>query len=96
MFALQLDESIDFTDKSHLLAFVRYEHEKYVIEDLLFCKEVIHNTANDVFEALNDFILKNELDWNKCVGLTTDGAGAMAGRKTGLMDGVIQIVPNIK
>jgi hypothetical protein len=62
MFALQLDESTDFTDKSHLLTFVRYEHEKYVIEDLLFCKEVIHNNATDVFEALNDFILKYELD----------------------------------
>lgn len=39
MFALQLDENTDLTDKSHLLASVRYEHEKYVIEDLLFCKE---------------------------------------------------------
>lgn len=59
-------------------------------------QRVIHNNANDVFEALNDCILKNELDWNKCVGLTTDGAGAMAGHKTELMARVMQVAPNVK
>lgn len=39
MFSLQLDESTDFTDKSHLLSFVVYEHEKYVIEDHYFAKK---------------------------------------------------------
>lgn len=96
MYALQLDESTDLTDKSHLLAFVRYENDNALFEELLFCKEILHNNAKDVFEALNNCILSNDLDWQRCVGLSTDGAGAMAGKKTGLIARVKAIAPNVK
>lgn len=65
---LQLDESTDLTDKSHLLAFLRCEYEKRVFKDLLFCKEVLRSNSNDVFEALGDFVKEHEVDWNECVG----------------------------
>jgi hypothetical protein len=36
-YSLQVDESTEFANKSHLLCYVRYEFEGKIVEDLLFC-----------------------------------------------------------
>jgi hypothetical protein len=84
-YSLQVDESTDFANKSHLLCYVRYEFEGKIIEDLLLCRCLIHTTAEEVYNGLNEFLTSSGIHWSKCVGISTDGARAMSGRLTGLI-----------
>ncbi|CAL9694137.1 unnamed protein product [Knipowitschia caucasica] len=93
-YAIQIDESTDIAALANLLAFVRYEHDGDIHEDFLFCKPLPSNTTGEaVFEAINDFMVSNEIDWAKCVGLSTDGARAMVGRLTGVVKRVKDVAP---
>ena len=93
-YALQIDESTDISSLANLLAFVRYEHDGEIHEDVLFCKHLpSHTTAETIFETLNGFMVSNEIDWTKCVGLSTDGAQAMVGRLTGVVKRVKDVAP---
>ena len=93
-YALQIDESTDIASLANLLAFVRYEYDGEVHEDFLFCKQLpSHTTAETIFDTLNEFMVSNEIDWEKCVGLSTDGARAMVGRLTGVVKRVRDVAP---
>ena len=93
-YALQIDESTDISSLANLLAFVRYEHDGEIHEDVLFCKHLpSHTTAETIFETLNGFMVSNEIDWTKCEGLSTDGARAMVGRLTGVVKRVKDVAP---
>lgn len=71
-YALRIDESTDIAGRSNLLAFVRYKYEGDIQEDFLFCKPLPSQcTVEKIFEMLNGFMLSNEIDWAKCVGLST-------------------------
>lgn len=94
-FALQLDESTDITNKATLLCYVRYEHKRNIFEDLLFISLLVHTTAEEVFNTLNEFITSHEINWLKCVGISTDGARAMSGRLTGLVARIKEIIPSV-
>ena len=48
----------------------------------------------DVFNVLADFFKENELNWSMLVGCTTDGAPAMAGRKSGFQAYVKNVAAN--
>ena len=83
-FALLLDESIDVSKMSHLLAYVRYEWEKEIKEDFFYCKELrTTTTASDVFDTLDDFMRNNIINWTNCIGVCTDGAAAMTWQARG-------------
>ena len=93
-YALQIDESTDIASLANLLAFVRYEYDGEVHEDFLLCKQLpSHTTAETIFDTLNEFMVSNEIDWEKCVGLSTDGARAMVGRLTGVVKRVRDVAP---
>lgn len=96
-FALQLDESTDVAGLANLLAFVRYEINGSIEEELLFCKSLPSTTTGeDIFKCLDNFIKDNAIDWSKCVGLTTDGAGAMSGKFRGLIAKIRVVAPLVK
>jgi hypothetical protein len=64
---------------------VRYCFENRVCEDLLFYQPLEGRTiGEDIFVKLNEFYLANEVSWNNCVRVCTDGAAAMTGRKKAL------------
>lgn len=85
-FSLQLDESTDVSDQANLLAFVRFELNGNIEEEMLFCHSLpTKTTGEEIFKSVDSFIKKNGVDWSKCVGLTTDGARAMSGVYTGLI-----------
>ena len=87
-FSLQLDEStIRTNDKdTYLICYVRFtDNDDNIVEELLFCKPILTNCrAHELFAILNNFFLKNNLEWKYCVGLCTDGARAMSGCFGGL------------
>lgn len=51
---------------------------------------------HDDFEALNNFISLNNLDWQRCVCLSTDEVGSMAGKRTDLISRVKSVAPKVK
>ena len=84
-YSLQLDESTDVSNNANLLAFIRYEFDNKIQEDLLFCQSLpTRTTAEAMFNSLNHFITKNGMEWSKCIGISTDGARAVSGRINGL------------
>lgn len=81
-----MDESTDVASQANLLAFVRFELNGNIEEEMLFCQSLsTKTTGEEIFKSVDSFIKENEVDWLKCVGLTTDGARAMSGIHTGLI-----------
>uniref|UniRef100_A0A671RCV7 DUF4371 domain-containing protein n=1 Tax=Sinocyclocheilus anshuiensis TaxID=1608454 RepID=A0A671RCV7_9TELE len=81
---------------ANFLAFVRYECDREIEENFLFCRPLHSNaTAEAIFEILNDFIISNDINWTKCVGLHTDGARAMLGRHSGVVKRVRDVAPRL-
>ena len=94
-YALQIDESTDIASLANLMAYVRYEYDGEVVhEDFLFCKPLPSQaTAENIFDTLNEFMVSSEIDWAKCVGLSTDGARVMVRRLTGVVKRVKDVAP---
>lgn len=87
-FSLQVDESTDITNKAILLVYVKYiDFEKLrACEEFMTCLEIRgHTTGDEIFKVLNGYIQEHNLSWTNCVGLCTDDAAAMTGRKSGLV-----------
>lgn len=96
IFALQIDESTDISKKAIMLVFVRFIFEFQLYEDFLFSCELMHTKGEDMFNAIDQFLSQHGISWKKCVGITTDGAAAMSGCKTGLLGQLKAVSPNIK
>ena len=95
-YSLQLDESTDVSNNANLLVFIRYEFDNKIQEYLLFCHSLpTRITAEALFNSLNNFITKNEIEWSKCIGISTDGARAMSGRINGLVAFVKAVAPAV-
>jgi hypothetical protein len=85
-FAIQLDESTNISNLGQFLTYVCYCFENRAHEDLLFCQPLEgRTTGEDIFVKLNEFFIANELSQNNCVGVCTEGAAAMTGKKNGLL-----------
>ena len=95
-FAIQLDESTDIAGESQLLAYVRYCWQNVVQEEFLFCKSLPGRaTADEIFRVVNEFFITFGLQWMNCIGVCTDGAATMTGRKSGLVTRIKQVSPEI-
>ena len=84
-FSMQLDKSTDTTNNAQLLIYTRYTTQNYDAEtELLMNKELSSTTkGKDAFEVLYNFFKQNEIDWEKLICCTIDGAPSMLGRKSG-------------
>ena len=84
-FALQMDEATDSNKDCLLIAYVRFIDGEDLREDLLFCKRVTTRvTADELFKIIDTYLIDAYLKWEDCVGICTDGAQAMAGKRGGL------------
>lgn len=93
-FAIQLDESTDVSSQAQLMAYVRYIWMDEVEEEFLFCKTCPgHTTSAELFAILDNFMAANSIEWSWCIGVCTDGAAAMTGKRTGLWERVRSNVP---
>src|SRR6185436_3451313 len=94
-FSLQLDESTDVAGEAQLMTYVRYLTEENIEEDLLFCRPLpTRTTSDEIFKMLNNFMVVNEISWEWCYGVCTDGAAAMTGRSTGVWEQIRPVAPN--
>ena len=95
-FAMQLDESTDVTNCGQLLVYVRFTENDTIKTELLMSKEVSGITkGKNIFNIVDEFFKKNDLEWSKLIGCTTEGAPAMLGRKSGFQSYVKAISPEI-
>ena len=67
-FAMQLDESTDFTNCGQLLVYVRFTENDVVKTELLMSKEVSGTTkGKDIFNIVDEFFKKNDLNGQNCL-----------------------------
>ncbi|XP_072401679.1 protein FAM200C-like [Diabrotica undecimpunctata] len=86
-FSLQCDETTDISKHAQLLFHCRFIDRKRFLEEILFSTSLETTTkAIDIFSALEDFLVINELPWEKVIGICTDGAQAMTGCRSGFME----------
>jgi len=88
LFAIQLDESTDISNKATLLCYVRYiDFECHDVKDeLLCCLELPgHTTSMEIYKSINTYIENKSLLWKNCIGLCTDGAANMTGKHSGVV-----------
>ncbi len=85
-YSIACDESTDISDSAQLLVFLRGVNETFEVTQELAGIETLSGTTKgeDLFFAVERVLEKNELKWEKMAGITTDGAPAMVGRKSGL------------
>lgn len=96
-FAIQLDESTDVTNFAQLMVYVRYEFKQSVEEEFLCCESLSgRTTAAEIFKKVDDFITSNEINWQNCVGVCSDGAAAMTGKHGGVVTKIKQVAPEAK
>ena len=82
---MQVDESTDITNKVHLLAFIRFIDGDQIVNQFLCCKEMPGTTkGEDIFQILNNYLLKWDLTWKSCIGICTDQATSMVGSLKGI------------
>ncbi|XP_065639505.1 zinc finger BED domain-containing protein 5-like [Hydra vulgaris] len=95
-FSIQLDESTDVSSMAQLIVYCRYIHNNKFKEEFLFssCLETTTKAAN-IMEILKQFFNDNQLQWKYLFGITTDGAPAMMGCKSGLQTRVKEIAQNV-
>lgn len=86
-FSIQLDESVDVSGEAQLLVYCRFPDTSTnrMSEHMLYCGPVgIRTTGECIFKTLEEFFTVENLKWENCVAVTTDGAAAMVGRHKGL------------
>ena len=75
------DESTDITAQTQLLIFARFLKESPITEELLACISLETTTrGEDIFNGIDKFFTENNLDWNKVIECSMDGAPSMMER----------------
>ena len=46
---------------------------------------MIHNTPEEMYKNVNEFLNLNRIKWSKCLEISTDRACAMSGKLTGFI-----------
>ncbi|XP_072891523.1 general transcription factor II-I repeat domain-containing protein 2-like [Hemitrygon akajei] len=86
-YSLAVDESRDTSDTAQLSIFIRGVDSSLCVTEELLGLRSMHGTTTgkDLFEEVSRCVNIMRLPWDKLVGLTTDGAPAMCGQKSGLV-----------
>jgi len=58
---------------AHALTFVCFMQENVIHEDIMYCLPLSeHETAQAMYDVLNNFMEKNTIPWEHMLGLCTD------------------------
>ena len=81
-----MDESTEITAQTQLLIFGRFLKESSITEELFACISLETTTrGEDIFNGIDKFFTENNLDWNKVIEYSMDGAPSMMGKNIGLL-----------
>ncbi|KAJ8375466.1 hypothetical protein SKAU_G00060460 [Synaphobranchus kaupii] len=86
-YSLAVDESTDTSDIAQLSIFIRGVDSSLCITEEFLGLRSMHGTTTgqDLYEEVSRCVNEMGLPWEKLVGLTTDGAPAMCGHRSGLV-----------
>lgn len=87
-YAIALDESCDIVDDEQMSIFVRFydiEHKIFIEELLAVLTFKSQTRGEDLFQTFDNFMTKSNINYDKMVSLSTDGAPAMVGKERGLV-----------
>jgi len=76
-FSLILDKSTNVQGLCQLLVFIRYIWNTRPHKDMLFYEPIIRGTSEEIFDTLDSYVNKKDLDWVKCVRLCSNGANTV-------------------
>ena len=94
--SLQLDESTNVSNISHLVVFVRYVESDSMCDEFLLCKALALTTkAADIFKIIDEFFKKHDIAWTKVGSVCTDDASSMLDHQSGIVALVKAVVPDI-
>ncbi|KAJ3582444.1 hypothetical protein NHX12_000606, partial [Muraenolepis orangiensis] len=79
--------AVDDTDTAQLSVFIRRVDSNLCVTEELLGFKSMHGTTTgkEMFEEVSKCVIEIKLPWDKLVGLATDGAPAMCGKKSGLV-----------
>ncbi|GBP67854.1 Zinc finger BED domain-containing protein 5 [Eumeta japonica] len=90
-----MDDSTDVAGLAILLVIVRYPYESSFEEDMLMCSPLPTNTTGEeIFNKINILFEENNLSWNDCINICTDGVKAMTGKTAGAVSRIKNEAPN--
>ena len=93
----QLDESTDTGKNAQLMVYVRYEGDTDLEEEFLFCTQLTTTaTGADIFNVVDNFQQKEDINWENCVSLCTDGAPAILDARQGFTARFKEVNPNVQ
>ena len=86
-YSLAVDESTDTSDIAQLSIFIRGVDASLCVTEEFLGLRPMHGTTTgkDLYDEVSSCVTEMELPWDKLVGLTTDGAPAMCGHRSGLV-----------
>ncbi|CAI9716044.1 transcription factor II-I repeat domain-containing 2-like [Octopus vulgaris] len=95
-FSVALDESIDVSDTSQLLLFIRGINANFEITEELVSVHSMHGTTTgiDIFREVEKSVAEYNLEWKKLKCITTDGGRNMCGTKKGLVGQINKAIEN--
>lgn len=77
---------------AQLLTYARYVKDMNIQEEFLFSSPLpTHTTGEHTFNKLKEYVRKNDIDWERCCGICSDGAKSMTGRHSGLVSRVKEL-----
>ncbi|XP_071168230.1 zinc finger protein 862-like [Mytilus edulis] len=83
-YSVMLDESTDRTTEKTLMLYVRYIKSNVSVTRFLSVLELSGGTADVIFTAVKTLFDMYDLDFSKCISISTDGASVMTGIRSGV------------
>jgi hypothetical protein len=79
-FSIHVDESSDVTNKSCVVAFVKFVKDGEIQGNFFCCKELSETSkGQEVFNVLSSYLETKGLSLENCAGICTDGAPSIVG-----------------
>ena len=91
-----MDESTNVASCAQLLVFVRYINKLDFKDEFLFCEQLDLQTRGiDIYNKVSSFIEREGLKYEKLLSISTDGAPAMLGCRSGFMKHIKESAPYV-
>lgn len=94
---VQIDESTDVSGCAQLVAFVRFQADERIVEEILFCNALPTNTTGEcLYNLFQESTCGFEIDWKKCIRIRSDRTKTTTGCKSSFVVRLKDVMPNAK